>query len=664
MIRRLFLAALFLTGALSACGEGFLLPVCGRYRTGSAGELQAALRAEKDSPAWEGVARLASARPRRDALGNPAELAENILARTLLAVRDRSTPALRDCARDFLELERTWPAEASQRRAFGPLCRTYLLLKSGLSAEERSRAGGWLLRLAGLRDRDPRAALYFAAGYRVLYGAAAERPDLVREGSAEIARALGALNGDGLFLALEPAVAADLLGIFCQAAECDNSLYAAQCGSECALQKMGLALMNLADTCQEIPGRGWEVSAPLPGAAAYILASRYGLAPLDQRLLQQRFPIEALFYGPSAFKANRRPTLSLLTAPRGLGLLQARSRVRQGPDARFLRLTTVNGGRWGDLLALYLNGGERRQMGVATENGPGTLAGSTYCLHTISSPTVTVNHRRQEAAAAELLAAEQRQGLTFLCASGEKAYPELSTYRRTLLFTDDYCLDLFDLAGEKPFTAEWTLPELGRLEPVLTGTTTPEMSFESRSISQSFLDGAAREPAYRLIEDLSSQLATAQWSCDFRNGHKVVMMGQGDTRVLLGRAGGSALKTGEITHYRTTDGPILIVRRQNVTRTRFAALHELYSASPKVASFIRLEVGEGLSVFEVVCGPYLDYLVVNTTGEERQFLVDKRRGLKVSAAPWAFLRLDREQQVTLQSCNADLFEVVEEEKGE
>ena len=132
------------------------------------------------------------------------------------------------------------------------------------------------------------------------------------------------------------------------------------------------------------------------------------------------------------------------------------------------------------------------------------------------------------------------------------------------------------------------------------------------------------------------------------------MLGQNGTRVLTAGAGGALLRTGEITHYRTTDQSLLIARRQNVKESRFAALHEIYSDAPKVRSFMRLEVEGDALVFEIIYGDYLDYVVLNFSGQPIDFNISARKIVKAGAGPYAFLRLHREQGIPLQDLNAEL----------
>ena len=650
---RAILFGLFLCASAFAGGAGFLLPYCAGYEVSDVPSLSAALAKTDNQKILEHYALLPL--PKITDETSFEKGAEIVLARALLALRNKNSQRLRESAESFLRLKNSWPADVIPNSSFGNLCRVFLLLKSAFKPEERTEAENWLMTLSNQKDsafsEKINSALLVCR--RALLASQSGRGDVVSASLSELSNLLSSVNDAGLLTGEDLAAQLVLLGALCEVGEVSISagrnLFLLRknfsSGETSILAKMGATLASCYDTRGLIGGRGWYKDAALPPQALCSLALRCRL------FLGRPDSVLTALYGA---KEN---TLSppRLFSPAGSGLLFANSRVKSGSGSRHLRLVTVQGGRFGDLLALYLNGAGRAQMGITASSNFEALVGKEYYTHTIASPTVTINQKKQKPAAARLLANEQRQGLTFISADGRDAYPELSEYRRDLLFTDDYCLDIFSLKGETGFTAEWALQTQGNSECELKGTTAPEQSFESRQISQSFLGGKG-EPAYALIEDVSSQLAQGQWSCDFKNGLKTIMMGQGDTRVLTGKVGGKALRVGKITSYRVTDGRTLIVRRENVKETRFAALHELYAERPIVSSIVRLEVGDDLLVFEIVCGNYLDYVVFNPALKSESFPISEKRRLVLKGAQFGFLRLEKNLGVLLQNFNLDFSE--------
>lgn len=660
-----FLSSVFTSDALA---EEVLWPVYGNYSLISLRDLTVALRNDGRDNLWKKIGGLENKKPAPEAAADPVLLTEEKISalwvKTLIGLKNKDVYRIREAVTGYRNLRLNYPQYMPQRRSFAELSKIHAALRSSMDPVERAAADNWLVSMAGRReaDTDEKAAEYFSAAYKVFAGVAAGRMDVSTQGKMGLKKFLSSLNRDAMATAMEIGVSHALLENVCQAAEVfagsEDDLFQMRGnfskGTGMVIKEWAAKLSELMTPLDILPGRGWEKDALFSPKAAFILAVRYGIAFIDLEKAANHDPCFAAFYYARARRAAPAGDRPLITNPLGTGWLVARSRVQKGLEARYARLISVSGGRFGDLLALALNGGEKLLMGRASQQDGSSRVGRDYFTHTVSSSTVVIDHGKQKPAAASVLAAESRQGLTFIDLEGSGAYEKMKSYRRTLFMTDAYFLDVFTLASEEPFIAEWVMEMEKGGALTLKGTTAPEMSYEIKDIAKSFLGSAWREEAYRLMEDVSSQLANAQWSCDYGNGLKTIMLGQSDTRVLTGSGGGAILRKGEITHYRKTDQSFLIARRQNVKETRFAALHEIYEDSPKVRSFMRLEVAGEALVFEISCGEYLDYVVLNFGKVPFSFNISEKKIIKTDASPCAFLRLHQKQGILLQNMNAEL----------
>ena len=659
---RRILAKLFPLLCLALAAEASLWPLCDEYKVTNASELSAALEKVESRVLWEKIGNIAdgklpNARSKVDPVSAAEEKIDRLWAKTLLALRNKDQNRVKEAAALLKNIKETYPAVMPQRRSFSKLCMAYEALRHVLTPELRSELDNWLFLRAQAREPNinEQTAAFFNHCYKVFAGTAMKRPDLAKDGMRGLRTVFAALNSDGLLPAVEPGVAMSLMENVVLANESfadspDDLLKSGE------LVRWAENLAKLKDTADLVPGHGWEGDAQFSPAVSFILAARRGLALRNIRELAFISPMTAVLYYAKARKAAGASHSPVLYAPSGSGWLIARTRLQKGPEARYLRLVTINGGRFADLLSLTYSGAGKTQMGRSFNKDDRDAVGRDYLTHTIASSTVTIDYSRQESGRAKVLRSESKPGLVFLDLDGAAAYKKMKDYRRTLLMTDDYLLDVFSLSSDQPFTAEWAMHTESQLQPDLTGTTAPEMSYEIKDVARSFLGAAYKEPAYRLLEDVSSQLAKAQWSCGFGNGLNTIMLGQSDTRVITGRDGGDIASTGEITHYRATEGSFAIARRENVKETKFAALHEVYASRPRIKSFARLEVGDNALVFEVVCGDYLDYLVLNDSQKPFEFNISSKKAISVKEAPYAFLRLHKESGVLLQNFNAELSE--------
>ncbi|MBR6463438.1 hypothetical protein IKS73_09900 [bacterium] len=651
-----FLSFFLLT--LGACAS--VWPVCDEYRITNTAELSAALRKVESKVLWSKTEEIAkggnvTAKGKFDPAKGTEEKIERIWAKTLLGLKDKDVYLIQDALTLYREVRQNYPKPMAQRRSFATLAKAHAALRNSMKQEERAEADSWIIARAQDPefDVDDKTAAMFAPCFKALAAAAVGRQS---PGSPEEIRViLSALNGDGVITAMEVGVSMRLLENVCLAAETfANGAY--DLYKTDSIKRWAAALAGLRDTADRLPGRGWEGDAPFSPAVTFIVALRYGLAVRDVRSAAMDDPLDAVLYYAKARTAGPSQRMALLSSPAGSGWITARSRVQRGNESRYLRVIKTSGGRYGDLLSFVFSGCGKSQMGRRNWQDGRSVIGRDYMTHTLASSTVVVDFKRQTAASAKILRSANRQGITFLDLDGSDAYPGMKNYRRTFFMTDDYLLDVFTLKSDSPFTAEWVIHSESAKSPVLTGATAPENSYGIKDISKSFLGASYKEPAYQLLDDVASQLASAQWGCDFGNGMRMLMLGQSDTRILTAKDGGDIAKTGEITHYRTTDGSVLIARRSNVKETRFAALHEIYGAAPKVKSLVRLDIEKDALIFEIVCGEYLDYAVMNFTLEPLEFNINKKQAMKVQPEPFAFLRLHKESGVLLQNLNAELTE--------
>ena len=626
MLRELKIFLFLLPLTLGAYAS--LWPVCDEYQVNNTSELSAALRKVESVVLWNKAEEIAkggnaTAKGKFDPIKGTEEKIGRIWAKTLLGLKNKDVYLIQDALSLYREVRQNYPKPMAQRRSFATLAKAHAALRNSMKAEEKAEADSWLIARSQDRefDLDDKTAGWFSCCFKALAASAVGRQSV--GAPEEIRGMLSQLNSDGMFTAMEVGVSMSLLENVCFAAETfagsGNDLYKTD-----AIKRWAVALNGLKDSADVLPGRGWEGDAAFSPAVSFIVALRYGLALRDLRIAAMGSPLDAVFYYAKARNAQPSSKLPLIVSPAGSGWIAARSRVQKGSESRYLRVVKTSGGRYGDLLSFVFSGCGKSQMGRRNWQDGRSVIGRDYMTHTLSSSTVVLDFKRQTAASAKLLRSANRQGITFLDLDGSDAYPGMKNYRRTFFMTDDYLIDIFTLRSDSPFTAEWVMHSESSKSPVLTGATAAENSYEIRDIAKSFLGAAYKEPAYQTLEDVTSQLAAAQWGCDFGNGLRTIMLGQSDTRLLTAKDGGDLARTGEITHYRTTDGNMVIARRSNVKETRFAALHEVYDSNPKVKSLVRLDIDKDALIFEIAVGEYLDYAVINFSLESLEFNISKR----------------------------------------
>ena len=121
-------------------------------------------------------------------------------------------------------------------------------------------------------DLDDKTAGWFSCCFKALAASAVGRQSI--GAPEEIRGMLSQLNGDGMFTAMEVGVSMSLLENVCFAAETfagsGNDLYKTD-----AIKRWASALIELKDSADVLPGRGWEGDAAFSPAVSFIVALRY-----------------------------------------------------------------------------------------------------------------------------------------------------------------------------------------------------------------------------------------------------------------------------------------------------------------------------------------------------------------------------------------------------
>ena len=399
----------FLAFQLSA--EEVLWPVYGSYALTSVRDLSVALKNDRRENLWKKIAGLEKHGLKNNSIDKVLQTEEKISAiwiKTLLGLKSKDVYRIKEAMTEYRELRQTYPEYMPQRRCFATLSKIHAALRSSLEPVERAQADNWLINCANRReaDTDEKTAEYFSAAYRVFAGVACGRMDLSTQGKMGLKKFLLSLNKDAMPTAMEIGVSHFLLENVCQAAEVfagsgdDLFLMTGDFskGRDMIIKAWAMKLAELMTPLDILPGRGWEKDALFSPKAAFILACRYSVAIMDLEKAANADPCAAAFYYTRAYRAAPINDLPLLSSPVGTGWLVARSRVRKGLEARYARLITVSGGRFGDLLSIAFNGGEKPLMGRTSQQDGSSKIGRDYFTHTIASSTVAIDHKKQKAA--------------------------------------------------------------------------------------------------------------------------------------------------------------------------------------------------------------------------------------------------------------------------
>jgi hypothetical protein len=410
-------------------------------------------------------------------------------------------------------------------------------------------------------------------------------------------------------------------------------------------------------------------TGPLPGDIYARAAARYGDALFAAAARQDSSALsalDALRYGQvlsTRAALHARPDYSVVSATMGWAVLRAHA-----SDGRnlYARLDYgPHGGTSGhaDKLALYLCGNGRRVTSDDDNYAASSPLRFGWAKQTLAHNTVVINYRSQMGAdtptdahgqAGKLLLFDRTPAISVVEADARNAYPyaALSSCRRCIALTEDYCIDIFTIAAVKPITADWTFSGLGKrviLEDAIKG----ESALGNPMVRESILGSSAH--GYNWLDNVQTYLAHEQWSVGFTAGLRTIMMGQRDTRLMVGESGGMAELVGELVTRRTHTQHTLIARRQNVLQTRFVAVHEvLVSNAPAIESFARLETGTGALVLEILLPEYKDIFILQPLQESQEMLIDAVHLVTMDARRYAYGRFRRSDHSLVRSANLTL----------
>lgn len=422
---------------------------------------------------------------------------------------------------------------------------------------------------------------------------------------------------------------------------------------ESFLRLMLEAPLGLVDPFGAIPSNDRTPTRVPPGDIYLIAGLRYN-DPLYRAFARQAkddsTPELILRYGLGRAlpHAVARPAYSIVSPTLGWAVL----RTPNVPPARqlYARLEYgQHGGRFGhaDKLNLYLCGFGRRVTIDDDRYGIESPLRLGWAKQTLAHNTVVVNYRSQLGAESlydaggqpgTLLLFDRTPFLSVAEADARNVYPmaPLAVYRRCIVLADTYALDIFTLVATRAITADWVFHGAGKDVEVLHAIL-GERSLNNEMVENSLL--GSDKYGYRWIDDVSSYTANEQWSVTWGSGLHTIMMGQPDTRVLLGRSGGEASLIGDRIENRTHTTSTLIARRANVLDTRFVALHEILSTNlPFVTSFARLETGVDALVLEVTGKRFRDIFILQSRRVPQQMMVDDTHQVTMEPRRYAYLR--------------------------
>ncbi|MBR5901620.1 hypothetical protein IKZ40_04660, partial [bacterium] len=382
------LLILLSVSCFSLKAEEVLWPVYGKYSLTGVRDLTVALGGDQRVNLWSAIRRVANAGAEGvDRRVEPVLYTEKKIASlwacALLGLKSKDVYKIREAVTGYRELRSGYPAFMPQRRSFATLAKIHAALRSSLEPLERREADDWLVNMSSRRepDVDDKAAEALGAAYKVFAGVAVGRMDLSTQGKMGMKKFLLSLNKEAVPVAVEVGVSNSLLENYCLAAEvfagsADDLFKMAgrfSKGDDLIIRAWALKLAELKDSSDVLPGRGWEKDALFSPGAAFVLACRCNVALCDLEKAANADPCLAAFYYARASQVARTQSAPLIVSPAGTGWLVARSRVQKGPEARYLRLISVSGGRYGDLLGILMNGGGRRMMGRKSQQDGGSL---------------------------------------------------------------------------------------------------------------------------------------------------------------------------------------------------------------------------------------------------------------------------------------------------
>jgi len=442
----------------------------------------------------------------------------------------------------------------------------------------------------------------------------------------------------------------------CTLRRTDNAYTWRDARGEYYLRLLCNAPLMLVDPQGMIPGDGRMASAPPPGDVYLTAAARYNdnlfaaFAQQDMRSVPEEAVVWFAGVCPPAPRAEPRPPYSVVVPSAGVGVLRAAGTAPGQELYARLNYGAVSGkGAPAAKLALYLCGSTRRVSGsdeVVPVSSPLRLG---WLPHTVAHNTVVLNYRSQAgirpstaaATPGTLLLFDRTPTVSVIEADARNAYPQLplSAYRRCVVLTDRYCVDIFTIKAARPVTADWvwhgSCPRV-RIERATRG----ERSLNNELLDERLL-GSARD-GYQWIDDITTYSAHEQWIAQWDTGLRTIMMGHPGTQMLTGRSGGTGREVGELVKDRQYTESTLIVRRANVVETRFVALHELVSGDPYVQSFVRLDTGTDALVLEIMTRDFKDIIVVQPRRVKQEMLIDDQHQLTTDPRRFGFARMTRD----------------------
>jgi hypothetical protein len=420
------------------------------------------------------------------------------------------------------------------------------------------------------------------------------------------------------------------------------------------------------DPFGEIPGSDHSVTGPLPGDIYARAAARYGdalFAAAAARDAGALTALDVIRFGQvlgTRTALHARPDYSVVSPTMGWAVLREHSADGRNMYARLDY--GPHGGTSGhaDKLALYLCGNGRRVMSDDDNYPASSPLRFGWAKQTLAHNTVVINYRSQLGAesagdahgnAGKLLLFDRTDGISVVEADARSSYPHapLSSCRRCVALTPDYCIDVFTIAAVKPITADWVFHGLGQ-RVILENAIKGESTLGNPKVRESIL-GSSGE-GYNWLDNVQTYIAHEQWSVAFTAGLRTTMMGQRDTRLLAGESGGTAEVVGEFVTQRTHTEHTVIARRQNVLQTRFIAVHEILAAdTPVIESFTRLETGTGALVLEIMLPEYKDVFILQPLQKAQEMLIDQSHLVTIGPRRYAYGRFRRSDHALVRSAN-------------
>ncbi len=455
-------------------------------------------------------------------------------------------------------------------------------------------------------------------------------------------------------------------------AQADNSLFSmSDVGNNIYLKQMVEAPLMFLDPFGKIPGNN-STRTEYPPADIYLSAFREFREPefgyiVEKQLGSLSDEIVLLNYFnqilPGPVRAN--PPFSVFNSTIGWGIL--RTGVTSPRKDLYARLDYgPHGGAGGhaDKLSLYFCGFGRRV--TTDENTDDLILDFEWAKQTLAHNTVVLNYRSQSGAKTiddseglpgNLLLFDRRPGISVIEADAQNAYLDtpVKNYRRCVALTDNYFIDIFTIQSDESVAADWVFHGLGK-QFAFRNAAAGEKSLNNDLIRESLLGSSS--DGYQWIERVESYTANDQWSIVWSSGLRTIFLGWPGTRILIGKSGGNVEMVGDIVTKRTHTERTLIVRRINIEKTRFVAVHEILSSNiPEVKSFTKLETGTDALVLEIEGDDFKDIFLLQPKHVEKKIMIDDRNLMVTKPQRYAYVRIDKKTNKVIKNANARLERV-------